>query len=44
MYGEDLDPKKTTEVQQAATEFAELFSKSHVIFVQKLRAIAGELG
>lgn len=43
MYGEDLDPVKTAAVQQAATEFAELFSKSHVAFVEKLRAIAEEL-
>ena len=43
MYGEDLDPEKTAAVQQAATEFAELFAKSHVAFVEKLRAIAEEL-
>lgn len=43
MYGEDLDPVKTAAVQQAATEFAELFSKSHVAFVEKLRAIGEEL-
>ena len=43
MYGEDLDPAKTAAVQQAATEFEESFSKSHVAFVEKLRAIAEEL-
>lgn len=43
VYGEDLDPEKTSAVQQAAAELAELFSKSHTAFVEKLRAIAGEL-
>jgi hypothetical protein len=43
MYGEDLDPVKTAAVQQAATALAESFSKSHVTFVEKLRAIAGVL-
>jgi hypothetical protein len=43
MYGEDLDAVKTAAVQRAADEFAELFSKSHVNFVEKLCAIAGEL-
>jgi hypothetical protein len=44
MYGEDLDPMKTAGVQQAATDLAELFSKSHTSFVDKIRAISGELG
>lgn len=44
MYGEDLDPMKTTAVEKAAAELEELFAKSHVHFVEKLRAIAGELG
>lgn len=43
LYGEDLDPQKTTQVHQAANDFANSFSDSHADFVVKLRAIAEEL-
>ncbi|MGA2975630.1 MAG: hypothetical protein ABSF77_10005 [Spirochaetia bacterium] len=44
LYGEDLDPKKTAEVQKIAFDFIKDFSKMHADFREKLRAIAGELG
>ena len=40
LYGEDLDPGKTTEVQAAATELARQFPLCHADFVAKLRAIS----
>jgi hypothetical protein len=43
MYGEDLDPDKTSEVQMTASDFAVSFAKDHADFLQKLRAIAEEL-
>jgi hypothetical protein len=43
MYGEDLDPDKTSEVQMTANDFAVSFAKDHADFLQKLRAIAEEL-
>jgi hypothetical protein len=43
LYGEDLDPEKTTEVHKAANDFSDSFSDSHADFVAKLRAIAEEL-
>jgi hypothetical protein len=44
LYGENLDPKKTAEVQKTALEFGKVFSKMHVDFTEKLRLIARELG
>lgn len=40
LYGEDLDPKKTAEVQEIALELVRSFSKMHADFTDKLRAIA----
>jgi hypothetical protein len=44
LYGEDLDPKKTTAVQEGAVEFFTAFSKCHADFLTRLRAIAEALG
>ena len=44
LYGEDLDPRKTAEIQKTAFEFVYVFSKMHADFIEKLRAIARELG
>lgn len=44
LYGEDRDPEKTAEVQENALEFGNIFSKMHADFIEKLRAIARELG
>jgi hypothetical protein len=43
LYGEDLDPQKTTEVHRTANELVDSFAMSHKDFVAKLRAIAKEL-
>jgi hypothetical protein len=43
LYGEDLDPKKTAEVQAIAMDFKESFSHLHAEFLEKLHAIAREL-
>ena len=40
LYGEDLDPEKTSEVQMSANDFAVSFSRNHADFVAKLQAIA----
>jgi hypothetical protein len=43
MYGEDLDPDKTSDVQMIANDFAVSFAKDHADFLHKLRAIAEEI-
>jgi hypothetical protein len=44
LYGEDLDPEKTAEIQRIAQEFFPAFAMLHAGFVAKLRALARELG
>ncbi len=43
MYGEDLDPDKTSKIQKIAGDLAVVFAKDHAEFLQKLRAIADEI-
>jgi hypothetical protein len=40
LYGEDLDPRKTSEVQGTAVDFSTRFAGIHADFLEKLRAIA----
>lgn len=43
LYGEDLDPMKTTEIQKQASRFISDFSSLHGIFRENLVAIAEAL-
>ena len=43
LYGEDLDPKKTTDVQKVVEEFFSEFPGIHERFIDKLRSIADAL-
>lgn len=43
LYGEDLDPRTTSEVQAAAEEFARRFPAAHAAFIGKLRILAEAL-
>ena len=43
LYGEDLDPKKTTDVQKVVEEFFSEFPGIHERFIEKLRSIADAL-
>lgn len=43
LYGEELDPGKTADVQAMAVELTELFAEDHQILIGKLRSIAGGL-
>ncbi|MCX7029585.1 MAG: hypothetical protein NTU62_05630 [Spirochaetes bacterium] len=40
LYGEDLDPRTTSDVQAAAEEFARRFPAAHAVFIGKLRTLA----
>lgn len=40
LYGEDLDPLKTAEIQKLAWDFLERFPATHEAFVAKVRTIA----
>jgi len=40
LYGEDLDPRKTSDVQESAREFSRRFEAQHAEFLAKLRALA----
>jgi hypothetical protein len=43
LYGEDLDPGKTRDIQQTVTELLTAFPRVHRSFVAKLRSIADAL-
>lgn len=43
LYGEDLDPQKTADVQRTVEEFFADFPSLHAAFVEKLRRIADVL-
>ncbi len=43
LYGEDLDPEKTSEVQATAASFMQSFPAMHRLFIDKIRAISGGL-
>ena len=43
LYGEDLDPAKTAEVQRFANDFLDNFPEAHRAFVAKLTAVAEKL-
>jgi hypothetical protein len=43
LYGEDLDPAKTAEIQGIAEEFFPLFARLHADFIAKLRVLAQAL-
>ncbi|MFP4377074.1 MAG: hypothetical protein ACLFP4_08525 [Spirochaetales bacterium] len=43
LYGEDLDPKKTSEIQQIVQEFFAEFPSLHRHFLERLRSIADAL-
>ena len=43
LYGEDLDPVKTAEIQGIAEDFFPRFAKLHADFVAKLRVLARTL-
>lgn len=43
LYGEDLDPAKTRDIQRTVTELLAAFPRTHHAFVAKLRSIADAL-
>ena len=43
LYGEDLDPVKTRDIQAIVTDFFEAFPTIHRRFVERLREIADAL-
>ncbi|MEX2442206.1 MAG: hypothetical protein WD492_01275 [Alkalispirochaeta sp.] len=43
LYGEDLDPRKTRDVQRVVAQFFGEFPAIHATFTDKLREIAGAL-
>jgi hypothetical protein len=43
LYGEDLDPVKTADIQGIAEDFFPRFAKLHADFIAKLRALARDL-
>ncbi|MDA3949457.1 MAG: hypothetical protein PF508_09530 [Spirochaeta sp.] len=43
LYGEDLDPHKTSDVQRTVTDFFAEFPDIHATFIGKLRSIANAL-
>lgn len=43
LYGEDLDPAKTRDIQRTVTELLAAFPRTHHGFVAKLRSIADAL-
>jgi hypothetical protein len=40
MYGEDLDPKKTSDIQATALDFSPRLFRDQADFLAKLRALA----
>jgi hypothetical protein len=40
LYGEDLDPRKTSDVETGTIEFARRFAQIHADFLEKLRSLA----
>ncbi|MFW5686303.1 MAG: hypothetical protein ACOC0O_06590 [Spirochaetota bacterium] len=43
LYGEDLDPRKTSDAQQTLVEFFSEFAELHARFGDQLRSIADAL-